>query len=207
MGLVGGSKISSKIDLLKALVTKLDRLALGGALANTFLFARGWNIGASYYEKQLAKTALEIERLAHAEQCEILLPVDVIVARDLEPDALFFVRRMGEVEDGERILDVGPETLARLQHAMKISATFIWNGPIGVFETAPFDRGTVDLARTAAKMTRRGNLISVAGGGDTVSALNHAGVAADFTFVSTAGGAFLEWVGGPILPGVAVLMD
>ena len=207
MGIVGGSKISSKINLLKTLVTKLDRLALGGALANTFLFAKGWAVGASYYEKELAETALEIERLALANECEILLPVDVIVARDLEPDAPFFVRRIGEVEDNERILDAGPETLARLRQAMKISATLIWNGPIGAFETVPFDRGTVAIARTAAKMTRRGNLISVAGGGDTVSALNHAGIADDFTFVSTAGGAFLEWVGGATLPGVAVLTN
>ena len=205
MGIVGGSKISSKIDLLKTLVTKLDRLALGGALANTFLFAKGWAVGASHYEKELAETALEIERLALANECEILLPVDVIVARDLEPDAPFFVRRIGEVEDNERILDAGPETLARLRQAMKISATLIWNGPIGAFETVPFDRGTVAVARAAAKMTRRGNLISVAGGGDTVSALKHAGIADDFTFVSTAGGAFLEWVGGATLPGVAVL--
>lgn len=207
MGIVGGSKISSKIDLLKTLVTKLDRLALGGGLANTFLFAKGWNVGASYYEKQLAKVALEIEDLALAKRCELLLPVDVIVARDLEPDAPFFVRRIGEVEGGERILDAGPETLARLRHAMEKSATLIWNGPIGVFETAPFDRGTVDIARTAAELTRRGKLISVAGGGDTVSALNHAEIAADFTFVSTAGGAFLEWVGGATLPGVAVLLN
>ena len=207
MGIVGGSKISSKIDLLKTLVTKLDRLALGGSLANTFLFAKGWNVGASHYEKQLAKVALEIEDLALAKRCELLLPVDVIVARDLEPDAPFFVRRIGEVEGGERILDAGPETLARLRHAMEKSATLIWNGPIGVFETAPFDRGTVDIARTAAELTRRGKLISVAGGGDTVSALNHAEIAADFTFVSTAGGAFLEWVSGATLPGVAVLLN
>lgn len=207
MGIVGGSKISSKIDLLKTLVTKLDRLALGGGLANTFLFAKGWNVGASYFEKQLAKVALEIEDLALATRCELLLPVDVIVARVLEPDAPFFVRRMGEVEGGERILDAGPETLARLRHAMEKSATLIWNGPIGVFETVPFDRGTVDIARTAAELTRRGKLISVAGGGDTVSALNHAEIAADFTFVSTAGGAFLEWVGGTALPGVAALQD
>ena len=206
MGIVGGSKISSKIDLLKTLVTKLDRLALGGGLANTFLFAKGWNVGASYYEKQLAKVALEIEDLALAKRCELLLPVDVIVAQDLEPDAPFFVRRIGE-EGGERILDAGPETLARLRHAMEKSATLIWNGPIGVFETAPFDRGTVDIARTAAELTRCGKLISVAGGGDTVSALNHAEIAADFTFVSTAGGAFLEWVGGATLPGVAVLLN
>ena len=207
MGIVGGSKISSKIDLLKTLVTKLDRLAVGGALANTFLFAKGWGVGASYYEKELAETALEIERLARANECEILLPVNVIVARELELDAPFFVRRIGEVEDDERILDAGPETLARLRQAMKISETLIWNGPIGAFETAPFDRGIVDIARTAAEMIRRGNLISLAGGGDTVSALNHAGIAADFTFVSTAGGAFLEWVGGATLPGVAVLMN
>lgn len=207
MGIVGGSKISSKIDLLKTLVTKLDRRALGGGLANTFLFAKGWNVGASYFEKQLAKVALEIEDLALATRCELLLPVDVIVARVLEPDAPFFVRRIGEVEDGERILDAGPETLARLRHAMEKSATLIWNGPIGVFETAPFDRGTVDIARTAAELTRRGELISVAGGGDTVSALNHAEIAADFTFVSTARGAFLEWVGGATLPGLAALQD
>ena len=205
MGIVGGSKISTKLDLLKNLVSRLDRLAIGGGLANTFLFAQGWTVGASHVEKALAQTVHEIERLAEQNHCELLLPTDVVVATTLEPGAPTFVRRRSEVRDDERILDAGPETLATLIRALDGSETLIWNGPLGVFETPPFDRGTVETATAAAALTRGGKLVAVAGGGDTLAALNAAGVADDFTFVSAAGGAFLEWMAGKTLPGVAAL--
>lgn len=205
LGIVGGSKVSSKLDLLKNLVTKLDRLAVGGGLANTFLFAQGWAVGASFCEKALAGTAREIEQAARDNDCELLLPSDVVVATSLSPGAPTFVRRQGEVCDDERILDAGPETLAGLRRALEGCETLIWNGPLGVFETPPFDHGTLEIAQAAANLTRRSQLVAVAGGGDTVSALDRAGVADDFTFVSTAGGAFLEWMAGKTLPGVAAL--
>jgi phosphoglycerate kinase len=205
LGIVGGSKVSSKIDLLKNLVTKLDKLAIGGGMANTFLFAQGWDVGASYCEKDLADTAREIQKLAGKHKCELLLPIDTIVAEKLDARAPAFVRGLGEVDDDERILDAGPETIARLTRAMDESNTLIWNGPLGVFETPPFDHGTVAAARHAAARAKNGRLIAVAGGGDTVAALNHAGVYDDFSFVSTAGGAFLEWMEGKPLPGVEAL--
>jgi len=205
MGIVGESKVSSKFDLLKNLVTKLDRLAIEGSLANTFLFAMGWDVGASDCEKTLAAVAQEIEHIATEHHCELLLPSDVVVAASLQPGAPSFIRRRGEVRDDEHILDVGPETLAGLRHAMEGSRTLIWNGPLGVFEVPPFDRGTVRTAIAAADLARCGRLVVVAGGGDTVAALNKAGVAADFAFVSAAGGAFLEWMAGKTLPGVAAL--
>jgi len=205
LGIVGGSKVSTKLDLLKNLVTRLDRLAIGGGMANTFLFAQGWDVGASYCEKDLADTAREIMGLAAANGCELLLPIDIVVAEKMEPGAPARTRALGAVESDERILDAGPQSVARLVAAMEDSKTLIWNGPLGVFEMPPFDRATVAAAKAAARLTRSGDLIAVAGGGDTVSALNHAGVAADLTFVSTAGGAFLEWMEGKTLPGVAAL--
>ena len=183
MGIVGGSKVSSKLDLLKNLVTKLDRLAVGGGLANTFLFAMGWDVGASDCEKTLAAVAQEIEHIATEHHCELLLPSDVVVAASLQPGTPSFIRRRGEVQDDEHILDAGPETLAGLSGAMDGSRTLIWNGPLGVFEVPPFDRSTVKTAIAAADLARRGRLVVVAGGGDTVAALNKAGVAADFAFV------------------------
>jgi phosphoglycerate kinase len=207
MGIVGGSKVSSKLDLLKNLLTKLDRLAVGGGLANTFLFAQGWNVGASSCEKALAGTAREIEQAARDHDCELLLPCDVVVATSVSPGAPTFVRRRGEVRDEERILDAGPETLAALRRAIEGCETLIWNGPLGVFETPPFDHGTLETAKAVADLTRRSQLVAVAGGGDTVAALHRAGVADDLTFVSTAGGAFLEWMAGKTLPGVAALAD
>ena len=205
LGIVGGSKVSSKLDLLKNLVTKLDRLAIGGGMANTFLFAQGHDVGASYCEKDLAETAREIIRLAGQNSCELLLPVDIVVAEAMAPNAPSRVRALGAVDEHERILDAGPETVTRLRNAMAASKTLIWNGPLGVFEIPPFDKGTVEAAKEAAKLAREGKLVAVAGGGDTVSALNHAGVAADLTFISTAGGAFLEWMEGKELPGVEAL--
>jgi phosphoglycerate kinase len=205
LGIVGGSKVSSKLDLLNNLVTRLDRLAIGGGMANTFLYAQGWEVAASYCEKDLAETAREIIRTAGQNHCELLLPIDVVVAERIEPNAAARVRGLGEMDEHERILDAGPQTVARLTAAMDASKTLIWNGPLGVFETPPFDKGTVGAAKHAAERAKAGQLVAVAGGGDTVSALNAAGVASDFTFVSTAGGAFLEWMEGKTLPGVQAL--
>ena len=205
LGVVGGSKVSSKLDLLTHLVTKLDRLAIGGGMANTFLHAQGWEVAASYCEKDLAETARDIIREAGRNHCELLLPIDIVVSERMAPGAAARVRGLGEMDEEERILDAGPQTVARLEQAMDASKTLVWNGPLGVFEIPPFDKGTVQAARHAASLAKAGKLVAVAGGGDTVSALNVAGVAEDFTFVSTAGGAFLEWMEGKTLPGVAAL--
>jgi phosphoglycerate kinase len=205
LGIVGGSKVSTKLDLLKNLVSRLDKLAIGGGMANTFLHAQGHEVGASYCEKDLAETAREIIRLAGQSKCELLLPIDIVVAEMMAPNAPSRVRGLGNVDEHERILDAGPETVARLKKAMAASKTLIWNGPLGVFEIPPFDKGTVEAAKEAARLAKDGKLITVAGGGDTVSALHHAGVAGDMTFVSTAGGAFLEWMEGKVLPGVEAL--
>jgi len=205
MGIVGGSKVSTKLDLLKHLVTKLDKLAIGGGMANTFLYAQGHDVGASYCEKDLAETAREIIRLAGQNNCKLFLPLDIVVAEKMAPGAPARVRHVGSIDDDERILDAGPETVERLCRAMANSKTLVWNGPLGVFEMKPFDKGTVEAAQYAAKLAKAGKLVAVAGGGDTVAALNAAGVAEDFTFVSTAGGAFLEWMEGKTLPGVAAL--
>ena len=205
VGVVGGSKVSTKLDLLKNLVGKLDKLAIGGGMANTFLFAQGHDIGASLCEKEMAETAREILTEAKARNCEILLPIDLVCAKDLKPGAETHIRSLGQVEADEKIFDAGPKSIARLTAAFDVAATVIWNGPLGVFEVPPFDAGTVTVARHAAALAKSGSIIAVAGGGDTVAALNHAGVAADFTFVSTAGGAFLEWMEGKALPGVEAL--
>jgi phosphoglycerate kinase len=205
LGIVGGSKVSTKLDLLRNLVTKLDKLAIGGGMANTFLYAQGHDVGSSYCEKELAETAREIIRLAGQNNCKLFLPIDIVVAEKLAPGAAARVRALGAVDEEERILDAGPETVERLCRAMANSKTLIWNGPLGVFEIPPFDKGTVTAARYAADLAKAGKLVAVAGGGDTVAALNAAGCADDFTFVSTAGGAFLEWMEGKELPGVAAL--
>jgi phosphoglycerate kinase len=205
LGIVGGSKVSTKLDLLKNLVTKLDRLAIGGGMANTFLYAQDYEVGASFCEKDLKATAVEIMQLAKDSGCELLLPMDVVVAERLEAGVPSFTRALDAVGPEERILDAGPQSVARLSAGMDSSATLIWNGPLGVFEVPPFDAATVAAAQHAAALAKAGKLVAVAGGGDTVAALNHAGAAADFTFVSTAGGAFLEWMEGKVLPGVAAL--
>ncbi|QUD86596.1 phosphoglycerate kinase [Phenylobacterium montanum] len=206
LGIVGGSKVSTKLDLLSHLVTKLDRLAIGGGMANTFLFAQGCDIGASFAEKDLADTARGIIETAKAKGCELLLPIDVVVAEKMEPGVAAHVRELGQVGEKDRILDAGPKSAARLIEVMDACKTLVWNGPLGVFEIPPFDAATVAAAKHAAKLARAGKLVAVAGGGDTVSALNAAGVVEDFTFVSTAGGAFLEWMEGKTLPGVQALM-
>ena len=205
LGVVGGSKVSTKLDLLNNLIVKLDALAIGGGMANTFLFAQGWEVGASYCEKGLAETARGVMALAEKHHCELLLPIDIVVAERAAPGQAARVRELGELDDNERILDAGPNTVARLSAAMDAANTLIWNGPLGVFETPPFDAGTNAAARHAAALAKAGKLVAVAGGGDTVAALIHAGVESDFTFVSTAGGAFLEWMEGKPLPGVAAL--
>ncbi|MEQ1610233.1 MAG: phosphoglycerate kinase [Hyphomonadaceae bacterium] len=205
IGIVGGSKVSTKLDLLKNLVTRLDKLAIGGGMANTFLYAMGHDVGASYCEKDLAETAREIIRLAGKNNCKLFLPLDIVVAEQMASGVPTRVRGLGEVDEHERILDAGPESVARLKRAIGNSRTLIWNGPLGVFEIPPFQRATMEAAWHAAELCRDGKLIAVAGGGDTVSALNMAGVTVDFTFVSTAGGAFLEWMEGKELPGVEAL--
>jgi phosphoglycerate kinase len=204
LGIVGGAKVSTKLDLLKNLIAKLDKLAIGGGMANTFLFAQGHEIGGSLAEKDMADTAREILAAAKG-KCEILLPVDVVVAKEVKPHAEARMCSFKDIEPDDKILDVGEKTIRHLRDAMKHSHTLIWNGPLGVFEMPPFDQGTVLAAQAAAELATNGKLIAVAGGGDTVAALNHAGVASDFTFISTAGGAFLEWMEGKPLPGVEAL--
>jgi phosphoglycerate kinase len=205
LGIVGGSKVSTKLDLLNNLVGRLDHLAIGGGMANTFLFAQGHDIAASFAEKDLADTAREIMARAKTEGCELLLPIDVVVAERMEAGVASRTCALDGLAPADRILDAGPETVARLVAVMDGAATLIWNGPLGVFEIPPFDAATTAAARHAGARAKAGRLIAVAGGGDTVSALNHAGAAQDFTFVSTAGGAFLEWMEGKALPGVAAL--
>ena len=205
LGIVGGAKVSTKIDLLKNLVGKLDQLAIGGGMANTFLFAQGVDIGGSLAERDMADTARAIIETAREKGCELLLPLDVVVAREVSAEAEAGVRALDRIGADDKILDAGPETVARLKRAMDLSKTLIWNGPLGVFEVPPFDKATVEAAQHAAKLAKGGKLVAVAGGGDTVAALNHAGVVEDFTFVSTAGGAFLEWMEGKPLPGVQAL--
>jgi len=206
IGIVGGAKVSTKLDLLKNLVGKLDTLAIGGGMANTFLFAQGIDIGGSLAEKDMADTAREIMAEAEAKGCELLLPVDVVVATEVKPGAEARTVKAGDaLSADDKILDAGPDSVARLTGAMDGSKTLIWNGPLGVFEVPPFDTATVAAACHAADLVKAGGLIAVAGGGDTVAALNHAGVADNMTFVSTAGGAFLEWMEGKSLPGVDAL--
>ncbi len=203
---VGGAKVSSKLAVLGHLVGKVDHLIIGGGMANTFLAARGVAVGKSLCEHELTGEAEAIFERAEAAGCTIHLPYDVVVAKEFAPNPPS-VRtcNVHEVGPDEMILDVGPAAVEALGDAIKNCRTLVWNGPLGAFETPPFDAATVALAKIAAALTQDGSLVSVAGGGDTVAALNHAGVAADFTFVSTAGGAFLEWMEGRELPGVAAL--
>jgi phosphoglycerate kinase len=205
MAVVGGAKVSSKIDLLKNLVSKVDALVIGGGMANTFLAARGHNVGKSLCEHDLADTVKEIEANAKSAGCDILLPSDLVVAKEFAAGAAHRICKLDDVAEDEMILDAGPETVAVLATAMDVAKTLVWNGPLGAFELTPFDTATVQAATAAAARCRKGALIAVAGGGDTVAALNHAEAARDFSFVSTAGGAFLEWMEGKPLPGVEAL--
>eukprot|EP00919_Chromeraceae_sp_WS-2016_P031535 GHVR01074552.1.p1 GENE.GHVR01074552.1~~GHVR01074552.1.p1 ORF type:complete len:407 (+),score=65.69 GHVR01074552.1:720-1940(+) len=210
MAIVGGAKVSSKIDLLENLVTKLDRLAIGGGMANTFLLAKGIDVGKSLAEPDLLGKANDILKAARKAGCEIILPVDGVVATEFKAGAKTRVVSLADgsidvVKANEMILDVGPDTVTELMDAMDKSNTLIWNGPLGAFETPPFDTSTIEAAKYAAKRVRAGKIVAVAGGGDTVAALNAANVVDDFTFVSTAGGAFLEWMEGKDLPGVKIV--
>ena len=202
---VGGAKVSTKIEMLLNLVAKADTLVVGGGMANTFLFANGVSVGKSLCEPDLAATAREITEQAAARGCRILLPVDVVVATEFKPHAAHKVVAVDAVGPDEMILDIGPDTVDLVADAIETSKTLVWNGPLGAFETPPFDTATVEAARFAARRAAEAGLVAVAGGGDTVAALNHAGVAADFTYVSTDGGAFLEWLEGKSLPGVEAL--
>jgi phosphoglycerate kinase len=206
VAVVGGAKVSSKLDVLKHLVARVDHLIIGGGMANTFLAARGVNVGKSLCEHDLTGTAEEILVAAESAGCTVHLPYDVVVATEFRENPPIRTVNVHEVAAEEMILDVGPAAIEALADVLKICRTLVWNGPMGAFETPPFDHATVALARIAAALTKEGSLVSVAGGGDTVAALNHAGVADDFTFVSTAGGAFLEWMEGRELPGVAALV-
>ncbi|WP_293806079.1 phosphoglycerate kinase [uncultured Bosea sp.] len=205
MAIVGGAKVSTKLDLLGNLVRKVDVLAIGGGMANTFLAARGVDVGKSLCEHDLVGTAREIEEKAKAAGCEILLPIDALVAREFKAHPSYRVVPVGEVEADEMILDAGPLSIAEVVLHLEKVRTLVWNGPFGAFELPPFDTATVAVAKAAAKRVKAGGLVAVAGGGDTVAAMNHAGVADDLSYVSTAGGAFLEWMEGKALPGVEAL--
>jgi phosphoglycerate kinase len=205
VAIVGGAKVSTKIDLLQNLVKKVDALVIGGGMANTFLAAKGIDVGKSLCEHDLADTANAIMKEAAGTGCAIVLPIDAVIAREFKAGAENETVDVEAVPSDAMILDVGPATVAKVNAWIVQAATLVWNGPLGAFEIEPFDAATVSAARHAAAETTAGKLVSVAGGGDTVAALNHAGVAGQFTYVSTAGGAFLEWMEGKELPGVAAL--
>ncbi len=207
MAVVGGAKVSTKLELLGNLVEKVDHLAIGGGMANTFLVAQGVEVGKSLAERDMADTARAILAKAEKAGCRIHLPVDVVVAAEFRANPPTKIVVASACPADEMILDAGPETAARLKAVMGQSATLLWNGPLGAFELPPFDGATNVVAREAGRLTEAGKLVSVAGGGDTVAALNQAGVAGEFTFISTAGGAFLEWMEGKELPGVAALLS
>jgi phosphoglycerate kinase len=203
--IVGGAKVSTKLDLLGNLVAKVQMLIIGGGMANTFLAARGVKIGKSLCERDLAETARGIEARAKAVGCEIVLPIDALMAKEFKAHAPHRIDEVNHCHDDEMILDIGPKSVAAIEAKLAGTKTLIWNGPFGAFEHPPFDTGTVGVAHWVARLTKKGSLVSVAGGGDTVAALNHAGSAEEFTYVSTAGGAFLEWMEGKTLPGVEIL--
>jgi phosphoglycerate kinase len=204
--LVGGAKVSTKLELLGNLVGKVDRLVIGGGMANTFLHAQGIGVGKSLCEKDLAATARDILARAARVNCKVLLPVDAAIAAEFKAGAASRIVDIAAVPEDQMILDIGPASIAALKAELAGCATLVWNGPLGAFEVPPFDAGTTAIAREAAALTQAGKLLSVAGGGDTVAALAHAGVDGKFSYVSTAGGAFLEWMEGKELPGVAALV-
>ena len=203
--IVGGAKVSTKLDLLANLVRKVDFLIIGGAMANTFLFAEGKKIGRSLCEKDFAPTVRSIFAAAHAAKCEIVLPVDAVVAQELKEHAHSHVVAIDRVEESDMIFDIGPRSVVEVEAVLTAARTLVWNGPFGAFEIEPFDAGTKAIAKVAADLTDAHKLVSVAGGGDTVSALNQCGAGEHFTYLSTAGGAFLEWLEGKPLPGVESL--
>jgi len=207
LAVVGGAKVSSKLELLGNLSGIANVIVIGGGMANTFLAAQGHKVGKSLCEHDMAETARGILETAKARNCTIVLPSDVVVAKEFKANAPSRTVALGGVADDDMILDAGPKTVAAVNAAFDAAKTLVWNGPLGAFELIPFDAATVACARHAAALTRAGRLASVAGGGDTVSALNHAGAAGDFTYISTAGGAFLEWLEGKPLPGVKALEE
>src|SRR5471030_2130768 len=206
MAVVGGAKVSTKIALLENLVARVETLVIGGAMANTFLAAEGVKVGKSLYEPDHMETARKIIHAANESGAAILLPTDVVVAKEFKAGAAHRICPVSDIGADEMVLDVGPDSIKAFENRLTGTRTLVWNGPFGAFETTPFDKGTVAAAKAVASATRAGNLLSVAGGGDTVAALAHAGVEDDFTYVSTAGGAFLEWLEGKELPGVQALM-
>jgi len=205
MAIVGGSKISTKLEVLTNLIAKVQLLVIGGGMANTFLNAKGVAVGKSLCEQDLAGAAREILSAAQNRGCEIVLPVDAVAAKAFAAHAPARVVALDGVAGDEMILDIGPRSIEHVCSVLARVKTLVWNGPFGAFELEPFDNGTIEVAEAAAELTAAGKLVSVAGGGDTVAALNAAGVAERFTYVSTAGGAFLEWMEGKALPGVEVL--
>ncbi len=205
VAIVGGAKVSTKLEMLGNLVAKVDALVIGGGMANTFLNAQGKPVGKSLCEKDLAETARAILAKAQAARCAVILPVDAVVATQFAANAPAQTYGVDAIPADGMMLDIGPLSVDRVKASLVEASTVVWNGPVGAFELAGFERGTFDLARYVAQRTRQGKLVSVAGGGDTVAALNGAGVADDFTYVSTAGGAFLEWMEGKALPGVEAL--
>ncbi|WP_332060163.1 phosphoglycerate kinase [Bartonella sp. CB74] len=207
VAIVGGAKVSSKLFVLNHLVEKVDYLVIGGGMANSFLAAQGIHVGKSLCEHALLETIKKIIEKACKCQCKILLPVDAIVAFRFEKDAPHRLYDIEDIPEGGMILDIGTRSVAHVNAVIDEAATLVWNGPLGVFEMPPFDQGTIAVAHHAAECSRKGQLVSVAGGGDTVFALNHADVADDFTYLSTAGGAFLEWMEGKVLPGIFALMQ
>ena len=207
MAVVGGAKVSTKIDLLNSLATKSQAILVGGGMANSFLYALGKNIGKSLCEKDLKDTALKIIATAKQNNCEIILPNDVIVVKEFKANARHRVASIDDVCDDEIIVDIGIKTIENLNEKLNNFKTLVWNGPLGAFEMKPFNRGTEDFANIIAKLTKSQKLISIAGGGDVVSAINGCNLASDFTYISTAGGAFLEWLEGKDLPGVLALQN
>jgi phosphoglycerate kinase len=205
LAVVGGAKVSTKIELLQNLVTKVEVLVIGGAMANTFLAAEGVAVGKSLYELDHLETARKVLHMAHDSGAVILLPSDVVVAKQFKAGADHRTVKADEIADDEMVLDVGPASIQAFKDRLATTKTLVWNGPFGAFEMEPFDAGTVAAAKAVADATKAGNLLSVAGGGDTLAALAHAGVESDFSYVSTAGGAFLEWLEGKELPGVEAL--
>ncbi len=205
VAIVGGAKISTKLNVLNNLVQKVDYLVLGGGMANTFLFAMGYPVGQSLCEKDMAEEVKSIQQKAKAAGCEIILPSDRIAIREFKENADYEVIGLDHIADDQESVDIGPETIKNIEAMLDNAKTVLWNGPMGVFEMKPFDNGTNKVAQKVAALTKAGKLLSVAGGGDTVSALDNAGVINDFSYISTAGGAFLEWIEGKELPGVVAL--
>jgi len=207
IAIVGGAKISTKLDLLNNLVRKIDILVLGGGMANTFLAAQGYPMGKSLCERDMREQATAIMQTAQGAGCKIVLPCDAIVAKEFRANADIEIRSSDAVREDEMMLDIGPDSVAFIESELEKARTVLWNGPVGAFETQPFEKATVQLAHKVAELTQAGKLVSVAGGGDTVAALAKAGVEEKMTYVSTAGGAFLEWLEGKTLPGVKILME